>query len=321
MGHGIVAGELDDALVPGEPAVHGQRERLEPAFPSEPGEDGGRRPALVVAPLAAHVVEGGAVADLHLEHGVEPRRPGAGLEQGQVGAGLEPDQVTDQRIRGLGAVEIDESHRLLGPPRHPDRRALGGAGGVERRQRPVDRRLAARLELPEELARPVDVGGENRRKRLDLDAGELRRIGELGREDAVDEDEPHPVDIVEGRLLVRGQHRRRRGRQPGQPARVGELPVLVAPDRRAALGEPPGRARPRRPRPTGFAARLGPGREQRLRAVELRCRDRPQASRVAVNRHVVSVVSRAAPQAITIASTTLRTNGARPSGPEVRSFR
>ena len=94
-------------------------------------------------------------------------------------------------------------------------------------------------------------------QRLDLDAGERRRVRQLRREDAVDEDQPHPVDAVEDRRLV--------GRPAAPPARRRQHASALAGsvkrqyssrrDRRAALGQPPRRARARRPRPGRLAAR------------------------------------------------------------------
>ena len=278
MRHRLVAGELDHVVVAGQPAVHRQRERLEQALPPEPREERGRRPPLVVAPLGAHVVEGGAVRDLDLGDRVQPRRRRPAFEQREIGARLEPDQVMHQRVRPRRAAAIDEADRPRRAPGHPDRHAFGRPRRVERGERPVDRLLPAPLEHAEELARPGDVGGQHLGERPDLHALHRGIVGQVGREDPVDEDEPQPVGAVEHRLLVVRQHRRRGRRLRGQAARVGELPVFVAPDRRAALGEPPRRAGPRGLRPAGLAGRLGPGPDQRLGAVELQCRDRHHAT-------------------------------------------
>jgi hypothetical protein len=104
------------------------------------------------------------------------------------------------RPRRCAVDEVDRARRAAGDA---DRDALDGLGGVERGERAVDGGLAARLEHAEDLARPVDVGAQRLGERLDLDAGERGRVG-FGRvEDAVDEDEPQPVAVAEGRLGVR----------------------------------------------------------------------------------------------------------------------
>jgi hypothetical protein len=103
VGGAVRAGELDDMLVAGEAAVGGQGEGLERRALAEPGEERGEGGALVVAALGADVVEARAVGDLDLGDAAEPRRGGAGFEQGEVGP-FSRRMTWWSGVRGLGAA-------------------------------------------------------------------------------------------------------------------------------------------------------------------------------------------------------------------------
>ena len=238
MGHGIVAGQLDDGLVAGELAVDGEREALEDALLAEPGEDVGGGAALVVAALGAHMVEGTAIGHVHLEHLVEPRRRRPVFQKRQFGPLLDPHQMVQHRVGGFGAVQIDQRHRPGRLAGHPDHDAVGGGRRVQRRQRARHRRLAARLEHAVEILRPVDVTGGGLGEALDLDAGHGKVVRGLRVEHPVDEDHLQPVHLGKGHRLLRVEQGGGLGRGGVERGRVGVAPVFVAPGRQARLAQP-----------------------------------------------------------------------------------
>ena len=159
MRHRVVAGELDHVLVAGQPPVDGQRERLEPALAPEPREERRRRPPLVVAPLGPHVME---APRRRRPRPRSPRSAAPPPARSRAASGRRPasSRITWRTMRVRLRRRARDRRGCTGRaarPVDPDHHALGRPRGVERGERPVDRRLPAPLEHAEDLARPVDV--------------------------------------------------------------------------------------------------------------------------------------------------------------------
>ena len=127
-------------------------------------------------------------------------------------------------------MQIDQRHGPCSAPRRPDQHALGGKGRVERRQRPLDRGLPARLKHAVNLARPVDIDLPGLGQKLDLDTGQRQIVGQGRVEDTIDEDDSQPVDAVKDRRFICGRKGgRARSVRRNQIGRVGIAPVFIAP--------------------------------------------------------------------------------------------
>jgi hypothetical protein len=116
--------------------------------------------------------------------------------------------MVERRVRRLAPVQVDEVDGPRDLAGRPDDDAVGGGRGVERREGPRHGHLPPRLEHAVDVARPVDVAAHGVRQPFDLHPLAGKRVRRLGVEDAVDEDDPEPVEAVEDRHLAVREDRR-----------------------------------------------------------------------------------------------------------------
>ena len=115
MRAGPVTNNLDHAFIPRHLAIGGQREGLEQRPRPDPGEAVRDRAAFMVASLGADMMEAAALSNVDLQHLVEPRRRGAGLEKRDLRPCLHPHAMVQDRVRTVGFVPVDQVDRF-GPP-------------------------------------------------------------------------------------------------------------------------------------------------------------------------------------------------------------
>jgi hypothetical protein len=198
----------------------------------------GDRAALMVAALCAYVVKNAAIGDAGLGHRVDPRRSRAVLQKGQFGALFDLDKVVKRHFGGRVAAQIDQRNGTRDAAGRADHDAIGRHCGVERGKRPGDRRLTLGLDRAVKFPRPVDVARAGLGQPHDLQPLGAQVVRGIGVEDAIDEDDLHPVDRVENHRLV-CRLEQLRGRHLGcqQCRGVGKLPVFVAPVGQAQLAQ------------------------------------------------------------------------------------
>jgi hypothetical protein len=230
MCDGIVAHHLDHVFIARQHAVGRQRKGLVGRFRAHAREHVRDRAALMVATLGAHMVERRAIGHVDLHALVEPRGGGSVFQHRDIGPRLNTDKMVQRGIRGLIAVQVDQADGPCGPGRGANDDAVGGACGVQRRQRTVHRGLATRFQHTVEVPGPMDVGLENIGKPFDFNAVHGEVVGLIRIEHAIHEHDLQPVDIPEERCLVRPVEQCRRGCRPGsEMSGSGVFPILVPP--------------------------------------------------------------------------------------------
>mmetsp|Transcript_18144 Transcript_18144/g.28189 ORF Transcript_18144/g.28189 Transcript_18144/m.28189 type:complete len:595 (-) Transcript_18144:429-2213(-) len=237
MSDGIVARQLDHAIIAGEPPVHGQRKAFEGAFGAQTGKDMGRSMAFMIPALRPHMVEGCRISHVNFHHLVEPRGSRAGFQHGQFRARIQLDHVVQNRLGGLRAVVINQIDGARRFARHVDQDAVARKRGVERAQGAGNRRLAVLFQLTIKRTGPMDVGagvGEP------VNAHMLHRqiVRGFGVKHPVIEHNAQGVDVGKDQGVATDQHLGRRCLHLGERIRARKLPILIAPVRQAHRTDP-----------------------------------------------------------------------------------
>ncbi len=248
MRHRMIAFYVDHAFVPGQHAVLGQREGFEDGLRRKPSKAMRHRTPPMVASLRADVVERAAFGDVNLQHRVEPRPAGTGFQQRQRRPRFDPDAVMQDRIGGIGSMDIVQADRPCRLPRHAYQHPVRRRARIQCRKGTRDRRLPRRLQRAIQIACPVDIRVIRLGQPHDLCPTKRQVVRPRRIEHTVHKDQFHPVRSGEYMRLFRVKARRgfRLGRV--QCRRIGVAPVFIALARKTHCPQPRQRVRPRRRR-------------------------------------------------------------------------
>ena len=243
MGHRPVARDAQHRLISRHPAIRGKREGFQQRALGDAREQMGDHLPIQRPALRTQVMQPRTLAQIDLCHDVRPRAGRAGFQHRQFRARLKADDVMQDHIRGLRALAVGDMERFQRLAGDVQQHAIGGGGGVQRREGAFDGRVALPLKHTVKRLGPVDVGAVGLGQTRDLNPRQRRIVRGFGIEDAIDENQTHLVTALEDRRVdAEGRATLRFGRVEAR--RIGPAPVFVAPRRQAHFSQPRQRRRP-----------------------------------------------------------------------------
>ena len=157
MGHGVITGQFNHALVACQQTVRPQRKRFEYTFCPQAGEQMRHQATAMIRTLRPYVMKLAAIGNVDFKNMIKTRCRSAAFKQFELCVLCHFDDVMQRHIRACVFVAVNHAQWFTWRGFDIDQNAIAGLRGIESGQRPGNRGLPRRLKAAINRFRPVDV--------------------------------------------------------------------------------------------------------------------------------------------------------------------